>query len=588
MNRAMIKHLLVFVCVAYSCVQADIKLQLRGGLQARDDRTGQVVTVLAQDEEVVLGVICDDQVRDMQVSGLQDDAFVVRRGGTSSNMTMINGQTTSTFTHNYYISPGEPGAFTVGPATATVAGQKETSNTIMVRVLTGEEFDKLAGRSGQRQQLSCRLSADASRAVVGQKVMVTVTLEDDGNVHDRQLQSPSFGSLRATPVGQPVTEQKMENGQLRTQVTQSYQVCADAPGNYSVGPAIAHFVVPGGGGQDPFASFFSGGLGSFFGGGKKTSVRSNSLKLHIDGLPAASRPVDGVGQFDDVALHAEKKLVELNEPFMVTLSLIGNGNFDAMVAPTLQLSDQFAVYDSTNSFTPDPSEQGRGTKVFEYVVQIGEPGVHEFSPQEFTYYDTRAQRYNTMLTAPLTVQVKPAKVATSVVPPAGPKGRKEPVSEQTAMLEQEIENEVPALPWWWLLLVVVLPLLWWGRFVWQRFGFVVTEKLGITSEVRREKAALNRLVSVGDVEALHNFFVTFLARHWGCRTQEVDGVLVEERSADWGWDNKKCSAFASYIDECSQAAFAPQMLSGGRKQQLLDKAAYWHELATAALAEEGK
>lgn len=579
--------LTLFLCIAYSALQAQITLQLRGGLQARDESTGQAVMVLAQDEEVSLGVVCDDQARDIIIAGLDGGAFTAHRGGTSSSMTVINGKTSQSFTHNYSLTPHQIGSFTLGPATATVAGKSEESNTIAVRVLAGDEFDKLAGRSGQRSQLSCQLSTDASRAVVGQKVTMKVVMQDDGAVHDRQLQAPSFGKLRVTPVGQPTTEQTVINGAPRIQITQMYEVSADAPGTYQVGPAVAHFVVPGGdGGRDPFESFFSGGIGSFFGGGKKMSVRSNSLELRVDGLPATTRRVDGVGQFESVKLVAEKQLVDLNEPFTVTFTITGDGNFDAMLVPTLQLPDQFSVYDSATSFTPEPGSTSRGTKAFEYVVQISESGVHELCPQEFCYFDTTTQQYHTLLTAPVTVQVKAAKLATTALPSISQADDEPPLTEQEAVLEQEVEHEVPMLPWWWLLIVVLLPLFWWLRRRLLRLGFALTEKLGITSQERREKVALARLVAVGDVEALHTFFVNLLAQQWGCQTQEIDGMLVEERSAQWGWETKKSQSFAAYIDECSQAAFAPQMLTTNRKQHLLEKATYWHELVRAAIAQE--
>ncbi|MDQ5940640.1 MAG: hypothetical protein QG632_366 [Candidatus Dependentiae bacterium] len=586
MNKYAVKLIIFAVLIMHiSAVSAGLRLLVKGGLQGRQEDTGTPVMVMCQGDDYVLQVVRDDgDLGQVVIYGVQDsDNFELTRGGTSNSMIMENGRSTSSVTNTYYLRPLVVGTFKLGPASLDENGQQIVSNAVEVRVVEPAAYDQFAGKRGAaRQALACSIDVDTHEVYVGQPVTLTVVMEDNGQVMERGLQPPAFGKMQAQQVGSPTSSQKVVNGQLKVLTQQVYSLSADVPGTYTVGPATGVFVVPESDNHDPFA----GGLwGGFFGPqGKKRSVRSNSTIIAVKPLPLSKVPVDGVGQFTGVALHADKQLVELNEPVMVTFAIIGRGNFDAITAPMLQLPETMEVYPSTASFSPDLAIPQKGVKSFEYVVQIGESGVHEIPAQRFTYFDTQQGEYITLSTDPVTIQVRKAKIV-GTEQPAGPAGQ-EPKEKKPEVTKIYDGASLPVIPWWWVIyfaLAIFFILL---RDLLARGVWGMIELLGITSDAKRQRARLLVLIDAQEVGQIHAFFIKLLARAWHCDTEQIDAECVKRRTADWGWDMERSEGFADYIDRCSQAAFAQQMMKEAVKTELLDKTLYWYEMVVAQLSQK--
>jgi len=574
---------LLFLLVQSTVAEAGLRLLVKGGLQGRQEDTGGQVMVMSQGDEYILQVVRDDGDLDgVAIYGAQDsENFELTRGGTSNSMIMENGRSSSTVTNTYYLRPLTTGAFKLGPAALEDENKRQlVSNVVEVRVVEPAAYDQFAGKRGAaRQALACSVDVDSHEVYVGQPVVLTVSLEDNGQVLERGLQPPAFGQMQAQQQGNATSSQKVVNGQVKIITKQEYLVSADVPGTYTIGPATGIFVVPENDSHDPFA----GGLwGGFFGpSGKKRSVRSNSTIITVKPLPLSKVPVDGVGQFTAVAMRSDKQIVELNEPFTVTFSVIGRGNFDAITAPKLQVPEVMEVYPSTSSFTPDLIAGQKGVKSFEYIVQIGEQGAHEVPAQQFTYFDTQSGEYVTLETDPLTLQVKKAKITAAAQPTA-------PIQEEVAVKKHDGLKLydgalLPTIPWWWVFYFALLIFLFLVRdFLVETFWRGV-EMLGITSDKKRQRAKLLGMINEQQVGQIHALFIKILARAWQCDTQQVDAEYVKSRTAEWGWDSERSEGFAVFIDRCSQAAFAENTMKEAVKTELLDKTLYWYEMVVAQL-----
>lgn len=577
----------LFVVMSAVPLWAGMQLRLDGGVRDRDG-----VTILAQDNDYTLSVVCDGQAQKVAIEGVQDsDHFQIYRGGTSSNMQMINGHVQASVTYQYYMRPFDQGEYILGPATGTVNGVQEESDTVNVRVVSQEEYEKLAGRTQPGQgNLSCRLEVDNATVVVGEQAIVSVVLEDDGHPQERSLQPPSFGKLSFTPQGEPFAQQFVDNGQAKVRVMQKYAVSADEPGSYLIGPAVAHFMVPTQNGNDPFDALFGMQMRSIFGGGKKKSVRSNSLELEVIALPEHSQPVDGVGRFDSFVASAEQSVVELNEPFTIKLELTGKGNFDAIVAPQLRVKTDTNVYDSTSSFAPHKGQSGVGVKTFEYVVQIERDGEHIIPSQAFTFYNTATQEYESLESRPLTIRVKAARAASSSVarepiedePLSYDDDHDELLEEDEELADEPVTPRSSGISWILFVLMLLVPALWLIRHRFRRLGFSLSERFGVTSQNKRDAVTVRHIVSSGDVEALHGFFIGVLSRYWAQPSEAIDATLIESWTTQWGWEQKQQKAFMAFIEQCEQAAFAPQLLTATAKKAVLAKAEYWHALLIQA------
>jgi len=563
----------LFCLLAVAPVSAGLSLRLKGGLQARED-SGEVVQLLALGDEYTLQVVSDDVGGDnISIEGAQNNpSFDLSSGGAPySSMASINGHTTTSVIYTYYLRPLVVGGYRLGPAKDST----QTSNVVNVRVVEPAKYDQLAGRKGSaRQSLRCSLATDAHEVFVGQPFIITMTMEDDGQVYDRGLVPPQFGALKAEPLANPTAEQKIMNGQVRVVTTQQYQVTADAPGTYTIGGAAGQFLVPSDENEWPG---MGGLMGSFFGpSGKKRTIQANNTVVQVKPLPLSKGPVDGVGHFKKLSLSVAKTMLELNEPCVLTLSITGIGNFDAMVAPDLLLPEAISLYPSTSAWQPTGKNPGEGTKSFDYVMQIGEAGDHEIPAQKFSYFDVKAGRYMTLESESLKIQVKKAKVVSApLTEMPAKKGEEKQAAAAGALVP--VGESLPVLPWWLVMLLVFVVLLFLFRSALAAYGAAFLEWVGVTSPLKREYVALQALLAQQEVSRVHAFFVELLARLWECDAQIIDGEYVRERAEGLGWDGEKAAQFASYIELCGQAAFAPQSVRESVKTELLGQATSWYQ-----------
>lgn len=562
-----------------------VELRVTGGQPAND---GSGTILLAQDDECTVKVVYEQQADQLQIDGIDGNtAFTIGGQQTAQQHFWSSHGMTSQVTKSYTVTPLVLGEHTIGPARITAQGKTYESNSVRVKVIDATTFDRMFSGQHVGAGLSCKIMVEQPEVVVSQDSTITVVAEGGRDVLKYVLQPPSFGALSFSPVGEARTEQRMVNGHLRTFITQQFAARADTPGTYTIGPAIAHFVLPDEQrGHDPFRALM--GFGAFGGGGKKRSVRSNSVQLTVKELPVSDLPTDGIGQFFSLTLSCDKRTVELNEPFPVRLAITGTGNFGAMPAPELCVPDNMNVFDATSSFTPQGSDQGTGTKTFEYLLQIEEPGTHHIPAQSFSYYNTTTGQHETVRSQALIVEVKPGRVTTdphALLPQAEAEDGDDEPGEAVYFDEEvtQVRGGAHGFGVGLLLLMMLVPFLYFGRRRLQQLIARMSELLGISSQEKRDAAELSKIVAEEHVTQLHRFFSTLLNRHESVRAP-LDGTLAQKQARAWQWDDKREHSFVAFIEGCSQAAFAPQLLSDNEKKALLSRAAYWHSL----IAQESK
>ena len=572
------------------------RLSLKGGLSVTDSLTKKPINVLANNDEYSLTITTGQDIDEHLIEGIAEGGFVLG-GGMAQSQTAFsfNGQVSQEITTGFSLRPTQTGDFTLGPAIINGNQGEEMSNTVTVRVVSQERYDELAGRAGGKRGTSratrtCTLSVSPERVVVGEPVRVTILLENNGNTLRWGPEDLSFKGLSATKDGELLESVRHANGKEIRQLSQSYIVTPEAPGTFSIGPATGLFVVP------DNSNPFGGGMMEFFGGmvnrGKQRRVESAPVTLTVDPLPKTHLMVDGIGQFESLEARMTTRATQINEPLELSLVLRGEGNFEAIVAPELQVPSYMTVYDSGTDFFPAGNDPRAGAKVFKYVVQIGEPGQHQLPAQEFVFFDTATRKYRVLRSEAQAITVKGVSgvAATMQSAPA----TLPPVEEEVEEPEPEVllpEIDTATLPtssplqgfgWWWFVLVALLPLFFLLRRQLSQLGFAITELTGVTSQYKRDVAYLDALIAAGTAGDLQEFFIALLARRWQVEESLVDAAYVGSETKRFGWPHSKRNQFNDFIDSCGQAAFAPELMSERDKQELLKKSLYWFELITHA------
>lgn len=148
------------------------------------------------------------------------------------------------------------------------------------------------------------------------------------------------------------------------------------------------------------------------------TLKTRPLKLKVLPLPEAGRPVDfseaNVGRFT-LSAAVDATQVALNQPVTLTLTLRGTGNIHQVRAPEFPALDKWKRFDpAVDIQSPKVGAEVRGTKTIEYVLVPLASGEHVLPALRLSFFDPQDNRYRTVQTEPITLQV-----AASADSPAG-------------------------------------------------------------------------------------------------------------------------------------------------------------------------
>jgi hypothetical protein len=166
-------------------------------------------------------------------------------------------------------------------------------------------------------------------------------------------------------------------------------------GQYSFGPVTLNGIFATG--LDPVKGALS----------EKIYAVAKTLSVNIKDVPEEGRPdnyIGAIGRFQfsaDLAPHKAKT----GDPMTLTLTLSGQGTLDSVTAPDLtkipQIADKFKIYEAT--------EQTKGNeKQFTYGLRPLESGIKEFPPVAVSYFDVQDEKYVTVSSAPIPLEIKKA------------------------------------------------------------------------------------------------------------------------------------------------------------------------------------
>ncbi len=346
---------------------------------------------------------------------------------TSSNIQIINGQMTRSFTqsYTYIITATKEGEFEIGSARINVDGKTIKSTPVKVTVVKGNTSAS-SGNSGTNQgitdkDLFLRAIIDKKEAFTGEQVIVTYriyTRVPVSSVSVTKLSSfPGFWTkdlLSDSDALQQSTE--IINGiEYTVADIRKMALFPQKNGKLTIEPMELECVAQvrtqtnRQRSRDPFESFFSD---PFFNRGianiQKTLV-SEPLTIEVKPLPGKGKPMNfsgAVGQFG-ISSNIDKTALKANEAITLSYTLSGTGNVELAELPQINFPPDFEVYEPKINNNIKTSPRGiSGTKKFEYLIIPRTAGVFDISEVEFSYFDPQKQNYISLKTPAYTINVE--------------------------------------------------------------------------------------------------------------------------------------------------------------------------------------
>jgi len=367
-------------------------------------------------DRLILTVNVEGDSRDIGRPDLPDmPAFRVQAGGSSQQVTWVNGQMSASQTFTYYLIPRREGDLVIPAIRVVVDGQPYTTVEIPVKIAASTARAPArepapSGSSARGDEHFVTMSVSSDSVVVGEQIILTFGFYRD-----------AFSSFFETPEYTPPTTEGFWREDLpperhTTKVIRSrrydvteirYALFPTHAGELTVGEAVVRLPA------DVFGSFLRRRRQR-----QDEFLRADAIPIYVREMPRGAPASFSGTVAADLTIRADADRNELNagEALSLSIELEGDGYLASASRPKLGEIDGFRIHDSGSSVDSRPlGEVLHGKLRIDKLLIAEREGEFEIPSIEYAYYDTGAKRYRVVRTDPIAVDVLPGSGTTSSV-----------------------------------------------------------------------------------------------------------------------------------------------------------------------------
>ncbi|NND95471.1 MAG: protein BatD, partial [Flavobacteriales bacterium] len=324
----------------------------------------------------------------------------------SSSTQWINGVISMEVSHSYFLVPEKIGTYTIEPASAQTGGKTLSSNELKIEVI--KQSDAAANSPRNSQPASgggsgdcfVRMYSNKSKVIVGEPLVVNYYLYNryprfDLEQHeqlpqhsgfwkdDKLVQSPSWNQDL-----ERIDGKDFRRAHLATQV-----LIPQRAGELKLEQYKAQVAV--------------GNRRSFF--MNRMELKSNTLTIEVSRPPNSGKGAAFNGAVGDLDINVsvDRSDLDVNDALNLSVRISGKGNLVLINELDLELPDEFEVYDPKIKDKISTSGGGMsGSRTFEYLVIPRYPGDYKLPPIEFQFYDYTEDRYRSISSDEISIQVQ--------------------------------------------------------------------------------------------------------------------------------------------------------------------------------------
>jgi len=362
------------------------------------------------------------------LSPLQKD-FQILGTGQSSQVSIVNGKRTESFSWVITLAPNEKGRLTIPAITAG----SSSSDPLVIEVTDAGQA--LAGTAGAGE-LSIEVTADPGTHYVQEEIPVTVRIQGAGGIRQASLETPSGSDFVLTQTGEDQVSHANHNGKDVSIIERHYFLKPQKSGSLTVPPLTLQATV-----DDPSAgrsSFFSNSImqmpsasslfADMFNPGRQVTVRSQPLKLEVKPRPTGDAvwflPAKRVELYSD--WEPANPQFRVGEAVTRKISLFALGAADEQL-PDIPISNTAGArlyVDRSSSKSADTPEGTAAIREFDVSIVPTQPGEITLPAVEVRWWDTVSDQEQVATLPAQTIQVAAvpglssgAGQSLSVVPP---------------------------------------------------------------------------------------------------------------------------------------------------------------------------
>ena len=506
--------------------------------------------------------------------------------GSSRNISILNGQVSSTVSQNLSLTPTQPGDFIIPALRAEIDGQVLTTQPLRLKAVKASA----SAGSGSGEQLAFfKVFVPKKEVYVGEVFAVEFQVYIREGVANAENILQNFDAYGGCPLkAEGVSVLKTAHAQRRrtragnaiynvaTLVTSLSPV---KTGTLTIGSMDVNLTLqlPVGTRRrdifDPFGMF------------QQVEERRVTLTAGPETLAALPLPkeniptnfIGAVGSFS-MTLSAGPTNVATGDPITVKIQISGRGAFDSLALPEQNAWRDFKTYPPTTKVdTTDPLGL-QGTKTYEQVVVPQSADIKALPPVSFSFFDPDRQRYCTLTQpgVPLVVRPGGSAPAPTVVTASRAAQDLPPPTQDIVHIKPRLgalaQIGPPLVQRSWFLALQAVPVLaWLSALAWRKR----TEMLANNPRLRRQRQVAH-IIRKGLIElrqfAAENksddFFATLvrllqeqLGERLDLPASAITEAVIEEHLRPRGVPETTLAPLRDLFQTCNLVRYAPMKSS---------------------------
>jgi hypothetical protein len=146
---------------------------------------------------------------------------------------------------------------------------------------------------------------------------------------------------------------------------------------------------------------------------EKFLATDRPVSIEVAEVPRRGRPASfagAVGEGFSLEVSADRSVVQLGEPILLSFHLRGDGDLSSAGLPRL---DADGLFDPRNFRTPEDSPAGildQDGKHFDVIVRVLDAGVREIPALAYSWFDAKTRNFETARSRPIALSVGAAQI----------------------------------------------------------------------------------------------------------------------------------------------------------------------------------
>ncbi len=505
--------------------------------------------------------------------------------GPSSQFSFMNGQTSSTVTHNFQVTPRQAGEYTIPALTVAVNGQRFSTQPLKLRVLKPNAPSPEAVTSGT-QAAFLRLQLPKTNVFLGEMIAGELQVyirQGVRLVESPHLQDLPVDGLSVGKIGQGQQRQVRIGNSVYTVINAPVAFTVVKTGPLKIGPVTAALTALADSSNRRRNSIFEQlGMEDPFSSGERKQITVASETAHLQSLPLPQENVPpgfngAIGSYS-LNVSVGPTNVATGDPITVRVQITGRGSLNALTLPEQNAWKEFKTY-PPNVNTELSDQLGlQGTKTFEQIIVPQTTDIKELPAFSFSYFDPEVKAYRTLTQPAVALTVRPGGVTPAPVVAAlkSSASNEPPPAQDIVNIKMRPGNlEAIASPLvlqpWFVTAQTVPVVAFIAAFVWRKR----TQSLANNPRLRRQKqvalvvrAGLEELRQQATTQNSDAFFATLvrvlqeqIGERVDCPASAITEAVIDEKLRQRGLADDTLNELHELFQQHNLARYAPMKSS---------------------------